>query len=70
MNKPIEPTPLPDRYGCDSLNVDIVAADDSGGTIVLPADPEAVARFLAERRQLERDSANRPEGPPPEDTSK
>jgi hypothetical protein len=45
------PAPQPD---CDSVKADLVIADDQGGTTLLPADPEALARFLAECRALER----------------
>lgn len=37
----------------DSLSADLVVADDCGGSVVFPADAEAFARFLAERRQQE-----------------
>jgi hypothetical protein len=53
------PAPQPD---CDSLTADLVIADDQGGTTVLPADPAALAQFLAECRALER----RPAAPPNE----
>ncbi|MHB1423593.1 MAG: hypothetical protein ACYC3I_10450 [Gemmataceae bacterium] len=52
MSQPIPPTPPTNEAGWDSLTADIVVADDRGGSAVLPADPEAFARFLAERRQL------------------
>jgi hypothetical protein len=51
------PAPQPD---CDSLTADLVIADDQGGTTLLPADPEALARFLAECRALERRSTAPP----------
>jgi hypothetical protein len=37
---------------CDSLTADLVIAEDHGGTTLLAADPEALARFLAECRAL------------------
>jgi hypothetical protein len=51
------PAPQPD---CDSLTADVVIADDQGGTTLLPADPEALARFLAEFRALEHPSTAPP----------
>jgi hypothetical protein len=59
MSQPTTPTPPSDRFGIDSLNVDIVIADDRGETTLLPADPEILARYLAECRELERRSAER-----------
>jgi hypothetical protein len=46
---------------CDSWTADLVIADDQGGTTVLPADPEALASYLAECRRLERRSSDAPE---------
>lgn len=57
MNQPTIPTPPADQPGVDSLSADIVLADDRGGTTILPADPDALARFLEERRQLRRGSS-------------
>jgi hypothetical protein len=57
MTHPINPTPPANDSGFDSLTADIVIADDRGGTTVLPADPEALAHYLAECRRLERDSS-------------
>jgi hypothetical protein len=57
MNQPVVPPSPGDQTGIDSLSADIVLADDRGGTTVLPADPDALAQFLEERRQLRRDSA-------------
>ncbi len=49
------PIPTPARQPeCDSLTADLVIADDHGGTTLLPADPEALAHFLAECRALGR----------------
>jgi hypothetical protein len=56
------PTPLPNPSSCDSLNVDTVVADDRDGMTVLPADPEALARFLAECRRLERGTSKEKPG--------
>jgi hypothetical protein len=53
MSESMPPTPSANYVACDSLSADIVLADDRGGFAVLPADPVALARFLAERRQLE-----------------
>jgi hypothetical protein len=41
---------------CDSLTADLVIADDQCGTTLLPADPQALAQFLAECRALEHPS--------------
>jgi len=51
MNSPSGPSPVCEPAVSDSLTVDLVVADEGGGTTVLPADPEALARFLSERRQ-------------------
>lgn len=65
MIQPTAPTPLGDRPDVDSLNVNILLADDRGETRVLPADPEILAHFLAECRQLKRgSSANDDESKP------
>jgi hypothetical protein len=61
MTHPISPTPSANDSGCDSLTADIVIADDRGGTTVLPADPEALARYLAECRRLDRGSSAKEE---------
>ena len=53
MNPSTPPTPQANHEGCDSLNAAIVLADDRGATDVLPADPEVLARYLAECRRLE-----------------
>ncbi len=53
MNASTPPTPPANRASCDSLTADTVLADDQGGFTVLPADPEALARFLAECRKLQ-----------------
>ncbi len=63
MNPPNGPTPPANHLGFDSLNVDIVLADDRGGTTVLAADPEALARYLAECRCLERGPSGKKEEP-------
>jgi len=53
------PAPVPAASPeCDSLTADLVIADDQGGTTVLPADPEALASYLAECRRLERRSSD------------
>jgi hypothetical protein len=57
MNPPTGPTPPTNGSGFDSLTTDILLADDRGGTTLLPADPDALARFLAERRRLEAGSS-------------
>jgi len=54
MRQPKGSTPPPYHYDSDSLNVDLVLADDRGGTTLLPADPDVLAAYLAECRKLER----------------
>lgn len=66
MNQSIPPTPPINPSGLDSLTVDIVLADDRGGTTILPADPEALARFLSECRRL--DPRSTPKLPDAKDT--
>lgn len=51
MNPSTPPTPHSNSSRLDSLTVDIILADDRGETIVFPADPDALARFLTECRQ-------------------
>lgn len=53
MSQSSPQTPNANYTDWDSLTADIVLADDRGDSIVLPADPTALARFLNERRQLE-----------------
>jgi hypothetical protein len=53
MNQSTPPAPPANHAGCDSLTADLVLADDRGNFTVLPADPEALASFLAECRRLE-----------------
>jgi hypothetical protein len=60
---PTNQTPPANDSGSDSLTADLVIADDRGGTTVLPADREALARYLAECRRLERDSSAKKEKP-------
>ena len=63
MSQPTVPTPPSEDYGSNSLNVDTVIADDRGGTILLPADPDVFAQYLAECRKLERRSAAKKKKP-------
>jgi hypothetical protein len=63
MSQPTAPTPPSENYGSDSLNVDIVLADDRGGTTLLPADPDVLAAYLAECRKLERRSSAKKKKP-------
>jgi hypothetical protein len=63
MNDPTSPTPPANGSGSDSLTADLVIADDRGNTILLPADSEALARYLAECRRLKRDSSAKKDEP-------
>jgi hypothetical protein len=63
MNDPISPTPPARGASFDSLTADLVVADDRGNTTVLPADADALARYLADCRRLERNSAVTKKGP-------
>jgi hypothetical protein len=51
------------RADFDSLTAEVVIADDRGGTVVIPADPEALARYLEDCRRVERSRANKKDGP-------
>ena len=61
MNEPISPTPAANDASFDSLTADLVVADDRGGGTVMPADPQALASYLADCRRLERNSADKRE---------
>jgi hypothetical protein len=57
------PTPPAKDVSFDGLTADLVVADDRGNTTVLPADAEALARYLADCRSLERDASTKKEEP-------
>jgi hypothetical protein len=51
------------RADFDSLTAELVVADDRGGTVVIPADPEALARYLEDCRRAERSRADKKDRP-------